>query len=96
MEFWKILVYLLNLCELSSTGACVIHESAAREARDSPLLLATCRHAAAGRHAAAACGRDAGHGERSRLQLLFKLGGTKNISILAVNVLAVNSPPRSM
>ena len=31
-----------------------------------------------------------GHGERSRSQLLFKLGGTENMSILAVNVLAVN------
>ena len=31
-----------------------------------------------------------GHGERSRLQLLFKLGGTENMLILAVNVLAVN------
>ena len=31
-----------------------------------------------------------GHGERSRLQLPFKLGGTENISILAVNVLTVN------
>ena len=29
-------------------------------------------------------------GERSRLQLLLKLGGTENMSILAVNVLAVN------
>ena len=32
-----------------------------------------------------------GHGERSRLQLRFKLGGAENLSILAVNVLAVNS-----
>ena len=37
-----------------------------------------------------------GHGERSRSQSLFKLGGTENLSILAgnaldVNVLAVNS-----
>ena len=30
-----------------------------------------------------------GHGERSRSQLLFKLGGTENMRILAVNVLAV-------
>ena len=30
------------------------------------------------------------HGERSRLQLLFKLAGTENMLILAVNVLAVN------
>ena len=36
--------------------------------------------------------RRASHGERSRLQLLFKLGGTENMSILAVNVLAVNRP----
>ena len=33
----------------------------------------------------------AGHGERSRSQLHFKLGGiTKNSSILAINALAVN------
>ena len=31
-----------------------------------------------------------GHGERSRLQLLFKLGGPENLSILAVNVLGAN------
>ena len=30
-----------------------------------------------------------GHGERSRLQLLFKLAGTENMQILAVNILAV-------
>ena len=39
--------------------------------------------------------RLAGHGERSRLELLFKLGGTENasenLSILAVNTLAVNA-----
>ena len=31
------------------------------------------------------------HGERSRLQLHFKLGGTENLPILSVNVLAVDS-----
>ena len=31
------------------------------------------------------------HRERSRSQLHFKLGGTGNLSILAVNALAVNS-----
>ena len=31
-----------------------------------------------------------GHGERSRSQFFFKLGGTENMSILDVNVLAVN------
>ena len=36
--------------------------------------------------------RAAGHGERSCLQLLFKLGGRENLSILAVNVWAVNCP----
>ena len=32
-----------------------------------------------------------GHGERSRLQLHFKLGCTENLSILVVNALAVHS-----
>ena len=32
----------------------------------------------------------AGHGERSRSQLLFELGGPENIQILVVNFLAVN------
>ena len=47
----------------------------------------------AGRAPAAPCGAGraaAGHGERSRLQLLFKLGSAENLSILAVNALAVN------
>ena len=35
---------------------------------------------------------ETGHGERSRLQLHFKLGGQENSLILAVNVLAVNRP----
>ena len=33
-----------------------------------------------------------GHGERSRLHLLFKLGGTDDLSISTLNVLAVNRP----
>ncbi len=32
------------------------------------------------------------HGKRSRLHLLFKLEGPENLSILAVNILAVNRP----
>ena len=36
-----------------------------------------------------------GHGERSRLQLLFKFGPTENNCILAVNVLAVNCSLRA-
>ena len=35
-------------------------------------------------------GGDRGHGERSRLQLHFKFGGAEDLSILAVNALAVN------
>ena len=35
--------------------------------------------------------RERGHGERSRLQLLFKLAGRGNMLILAVNALAVNT-----
>ena len=31
-----------------------------------------------------------GHGERSRSELLFKIGGTENLSILVANVLVVN------
>ena len=31
-----------------------------------------------------------GHGERSRSQLHFQLGGPENVQILAVNLLAVN------
>ena len=34
--------------------------------------------------------RAASHGERSRLQLHFQLGGPENTQILAVNLLAVN------
>ena len=32
----------------------------------------------------------AGHGERSRSWLQFKLGGTENLSILVVNAMAFN------
>ena len=39
-------------------------------------------------HAAGPPGRER-RGERSRSQLLFKLGGTENMRILAVNILAV-------
>ena len=35
--------------------------------------------------------RAAGRGERSRSQLHFKLAGSENVVILAVNALAVNS-----
>ena len=35
-------------------------------------------------------GYPGGHGERSRLQLLFELAGTENLLILAVDVLAGN------
>ena len=35
-------------------------------------------------------GMSSGHGERSRSQLHFQLGGAENLSILVVNALAVN------
>ena len=53
-------------------------------------LEVAARDAAGAGLAASARGRAAGRGERSRLQLHFELGGSENLSILAVNVLAVD------
>ena len=63
-------------------------KTAPTQAREGVLLLPIETEARSGDFSVAV---EAGcHRERSRLQLLFKLGGAENLSILAVNALAVN------